>query len=76
MKSVIYYDTELFDLTSQGDAKEAWRAVADKVIDGVLPMLIGGLDHISQTKNQVVFHDIGVNGRARDIIIRRSRGNT
>jgi hypothetical protein len=36
--------------------------------------LIGGLDHISQTKNQVVFHDIGMNSRARDITILRSRG--
>ena len=28
-----------------------------------IPVLFGGLDHISKTKKYFVFHDIGCNGR-------------
>jgi len=35
-----------------------------------LPILRGGLDHIAETKNQFVFHDIGCNGFDNSYIVR------
>ena len=35
--------------------------------------LIGGIDHIEVTRNQVKIHDRGCNGKYRDICIRKDR---
>ena len=39
--------------------------------DKYMPILIGGLDHITVSKNQILVSDIGCNGRDNSFILRK-----
>lgn len=43
-----------------------------RLIDEDIPVLVGGFDHITETDNQFVFHDIGCNEKDNSFIIRRN----
>lgn len=42
--------------------------------DSRIPVLAGGLDHISKTKKFFVFHDIGCNGKDNSFRIGMEKG--
>ena len=59
---------------SNGWEKEVWLGLFDnqcRLIDEDVPVFVGGLDNIEETRNQFIFHDIGCNGKDNSFIVRR-----
>ncbi len=69
MKTI--YDNRLYaDLEKNPD----WKTLFDADFypkNPNIPVLAGGLDHISKTKKYFYFHDIGCNGRDNSFRISR-----
>lgn len=65
----------VYELDTREDIEwRLWKCLFDDngdIEDNDIPILAGGLDHITVTKNQVVFHDIGCNGKDNSFVIRR-----
>ena len=59
--------TELKECLSDGAGnRKLWETLFDEdyyLKNPNIPVLFGGLDHISKTKKYFTFHDIGCNGR-------------
>jgi len=70
MKTVIY-NTELLKAMKNGIAWQEYCNYAESYGHNQYP--IGGVDHIEIKPNSITIHDIGVNGKFRDIVIRRDK---
>jgi hypothetical protein len=60
---ITIYDDKLYEELKKDPS---WKTLFDADFypkNPNIPVLAGGLDHISKTKNFFVFHDIGCNGR-------------
>ncbi len=71
MKTI--YDNELY---AELKKDLSWETLFDDdycLKNSNIPVLSGGLDHISKTKKFFVFHDIGCNGRDNSFRIGRER---
>lgn len=67
--TIIYVDQKSFRKIHA--AADQWAAFCECFqYDERFPKLLGGLDHVSQTKNQITFHDIGVNYNDNSFTIR------
>jgi len=68
---ITIYDNRLYaDLEKNPDWKTLFGADFNPKNPNI-PILFGGLDHISKTKKFFVFHDIGCNGRDNSFRIGR-----
>ncbi len=72
MTRKIIQNTKLFQKIKNAENK--WSALFKDdytLEDASIPIFAGGLDHIKETKNQIVFYDRGSNGKDNTFIIRR-----
>lgn len=73
MPRKIIQNTKLFEKIM--NATNKWAALFKDEFgtleDTRIPFFVSELDHISETKNQVVFHDRGCNGKDNTFIIRK-----
>jgi hypothetical protein len=68
---ITIYDNRLYaDLEKNPDWKTLFGADFNPKNPNI-PVLAGGLDHISKTKKYFTFHDIGCNGRDNSFRISR-----
>ena len=74
-KMIIIQNTKLFEKIK--NATNKWAALFKDEFgtleDASIPFFAGQLDHISETKNQVVFHDRGSGGRDNTFVIRAAK---
>lgn len=73
MAKTIYYATKKqFDkIVNSTNDREQWEAICDFTEDNHIPYLAGGLDHIKETKKQIIVYDIGCNQADNSFIIRK-----
>ena len=59
------------------NAKDKWAALFSDEFgtleDPTIPYFASELDHIQETKNQIVFHDRGCNGRDNTFAVRAEK---
>lgn len=73
--TIIYIEKKYFDkIANAGSEKDQWAMYCDlSYFLGFFEGLLGGLDHIHQTPNQITFHDRGVNYKTNTFTIRRKQ---
>jgi len=70
--TIIYVSGKEFEKIQKSENQ--WDAFCSLFLyDERFPTLLGGLDRIENAKNQITFHDIGVNHKDNTFTIRRKK---
>ena len=75
--TIIYVEKRYFDKIADAGSEQAqWAMYCDIAYKiGFFEGLIGGLDHIVQTPNQITFHDRGVNYKTNTFTLRKKNAS-
>ena len=69
-QKIIIHNDELFE--AMKDEQNGWTAYCEYAQSyGQNQYPIGGVDHIERKRYSIIIHDVGINGKTRDIIVRR-----